>query len=173
MLAYPSSTRSLLVRAGLPLLLLPLLPITAAGAILTGHNGHIQYNTETKAYTLVEDTTAPESADTVLAAEVERSLSTVLCGKCHEDAVAQLKASVHFSVQAPNPRILFPGGGAHGALDRACGLPGTSALINYNSDINLGECGKCHVGRFIPPMEGAFTSSFMQMFQQSVQTRRR
>jgi hypothetical protein len=105
----------------------------------------------------------------VPAAEVERSLSTALCGQCHPDAVAQLKASVHFSVQAPNPRILFPGGGAHGALDRACGLPGTSALINYNSDINLGECGKCHVGRFIPPMEGAFTSSFAQMFQQMFQ----
>ncbi len=97
-------------------------------------------------------------------AEVERSLSTVLCGECHKDAVAQLKNSVHFSVQGGNPRILFPGGGAHGALDRACGLPGTTALINYNSNVNLGECGKCHVGRFIPPMEGAFTSNFMQMF---------
>ncbi len=96
-------------------------------------------------------------------AEVERNLSTVLCGECHKDAVAQLKNSIHFSAQGPNPRILFPGGGAHGALDRACGLPGTSALINYTSNINLGECGKCHVGRFIPPMQNAFTSVFMQM----------
>ena len=97
------------------------------------------------------------------AAEVERSLATVLCAKCHEDAIAQLKNSVHFTGQGPNPRILFPGGGSHGQVDRACGLPGTTALINYNSDINLGECGKCHTGRFIPPMQGAFTSTFMQM----------
>ena len=157
MIAYASSTRSLLVRAGLPLLLLPLLPITAAGETLSGHGGQIKYDTEAQEYIL------KDIADPVPAAEVERSLSTALCGQCHVDAVAQLKASVHFSVQAPNPRILFPGGGAHGALDRACGLPGTSALINYNSDINLGECGKCHVGRFIPPMEGAFTSLFSQM----------
>jgi hypothetical protein len=95
--------------------------------------------------------------------DVEVSLSTKLCGVCHEDAVAQLKSSVHFSVQGGNARILFPGGGAHGALDRACGLPGTTALINYNSNVNLGECGKCHVGRFIPPMGDAFTSMFMQM----------
>ena len=81
-------------------------------------------------------------------AEVERSLSTVLCAKCHTDAIAQLKSSVHFTGQGPNPRILFPGGGSHGQVDRACGLPGTTALINYNSDINLGECGKCHTGRF-------------------------
>jgi hypothetical protein len=130
----------------------------AAGKLIKGHDGYIKYDPVKKEYRL------KGFPDRIPAAEVERSVSTVVCGKCHEDAIAQLKSSVHFSVQAPNPRLLFPGGGAHGALDRACGLPGTSALINYNSDINLGECGKCHVGRFIPPMEGAFTSSFMQMF---------
>jgi len=124
------------------------------------HSQHIQYDAETNEYVL----SGRGQGRRVPAAEVERSLSTALCQQCHEDAVAQLKNSVHFSVQGGNPRILFPGGGAHGALDRACGLPGTTALINYNSNVNLGECGKCHVGRFIPPMEGAFTSNFMQMF---------
>jgi hypothetical protein len=124
------------------------------------HSKHIQYDAATKEYVL----TGRGQGRRVPAAEVERSLSTALCQECHEDAVAQLKSSVRFSVQGGNPRILFPGGGAHGALDRACGLPGTTALINYNSNVNLGECGKCHVGRFIPPMEGAFTSNFTQMF---------
>ncbi len=126
--------------------------------VLVGHGGNIRFNPVTGQYIL-------KGKGTVAAAEAERSLATAICAKCHEDAIHTLKDSVHFSVQGPNPRILFPGGGAHGALDRACGLPGTSALINYNSDINLGECSKCHVGRFLPPMEGAFTSSFAQMFQ--------
>ncbi|MGE5152776.1 MAG: hypothetical protein ACM3ST_02060 [Bdellovibrio bacteriovorus] len=138
-------------------LLLALLAPSASAEIIQGHNGYISYDTEAKEYWL------PTLAESIPAYSVELSASTALCAVCHEDAIAQLKGSVHFSVQAPNPRILFPGGGAHGALDRACGLPGTTALINYNSDINLGECGKCHVGRFIPPMEGAFTSIFSQM----------
>ncbi len=139
------------------------LALSAGGvpaAALRGHDNHIRYNPDKGLYILTVD----GQTKRIPKAEAERSLSTVICGECHKDAVAQLKSSVHFSAQGPNPRILFPGGGAHGALDRACGLPGTSALINYTSDVNLGECGKCHVGRFIPPMEGAFTSSFMQMF---------
>lgn len=126
------------------------------GVVLVGHGDNIRFNAQTNQYIL-------KGKGTVDAVEAERSLATAICAQCHEDAIETLKASVHFSTQGPNPRILFPGGGAHGALDRACGLPGTSALINYNSDINLGECSKCHVGRFIPPMEGAFTSLFMQM----------
>jgi len=145
-----------------------LLPLLAAGllclkggawaATIKGHNGNIIYHPDDNTYHVRG---VPE--ERIPAADVERSLATVICAKCHTNAIDQLKNSVHFSVQGPNPRILFPGGGSHGALDRACGLPGTTALINYNSDINLGECGKCHVGRFIPPMQGAFTSSFMQM----------
>ena len=155
MVAQRSPSLALLFALGLPLTFL--VP-GASAEIVQGHNGHISYDTEAKEYWL------PIFADPIPAYEVELSVSTALCANCHVNAIDQLKHSVHFGVQAPNPRILFPGGGAHGALDRACGLPGTSALVNYNSDINLGECGKCHVGRFIPPMEGAFTSSFMQMF---------
>lgn len=134
--------------------------VSAAGpgdpAVLVGHGGYIKFNTKTKQYIL-------QGKGTVDAVEAERSLATAICAKCHEDAIDSLKDSVHYSNQGPNPRILFPGGGAHGMLDRACGLPGTSALINFNSDINLGECSKCHVGRFLPPMQNAFTSQFMQM----------
>ncbi len=125
------------------------------------HDRFIQYDAASGEYVLTRG--SGRVIKRVPEYDVERSLSTALCGECHEDAVAQLKNSIHFSAQGPNPRILFPGGGAHGALDRACGLPGTSALINYTSNINLGECGKCHVGRFIPPMGDAFTSVFMQM----------
>jgi hypothetical protein len=132
--------------------------------VLRGHYAggadQIFYRPDVKKYQLRG---YPDEDDWIPAAEVERSVSTVICAICHENAIAQLKNSVHFTGQGPNPRILFPGGGSHGQVDRACGLPGTTALINYNSDINLGECGKCHTGRFMPPMEGAFTSSFMQM----------
>jgi hypothetical protein len=129
---------------------------SASAALQDGHGGNIQFDPQTNEYVL-------KDKGRVAAVEAERSLATAICAKCHEGAIASLKDSVHFSNQGPNPRILFPGGGAHGALDRACGLPGTSALINYNSDINLGECSKCHVGRFLPPMQNAFTSQFMQM----------
>jgi hypothetical protein len=120
------------------------------------HAQYIQYDEGAGEYVLSTGKRVP-------ADDVERSLSTEICAECHVNAIAQLKSSVHFKVQGGNPRILFPGGGAHGALDRACGLPGTTALINYTSNVNLGECGKCHVGRFIPPMGDAFTSVFMQM----------
>ena len=155
--------RALQQQRWLPLLAVALLGLPAAAwaDTLKGHyvDGKYQivYHPDENAYHLAG---APDIL--IPAAEVERSISTAICAKCHTDAVAQLKNSVHFTGQGPNPRILFPGGGSHGQVDRACGLPGTTALINYNSDVNLAECGKCHTGRFMPPMEGAFTSSFMQ-----------
>ena len=95
--------------------------------------------------------------------QVDRDLVGSLCSKCHAEATDELKASVHFTIAAKSERVLFPGGGAHGMLDRACGLPSTTGLTNYTSDINLGECSKCHVGRYLPVMEGFFTASFTQM----------
>ena len=136
-------------------------PGGGAGGGSWNHDRYIHFDVATDEYVLTN--AGGVERKRVDKGDVERSLSTELCAECHEDAVAQLKNSVHFSVQSGNSRILFPGGGAHGALDRACGLPGTTALINYTSNVNLGECGKCHVGRFIPPMQDAFTSSFMQM----------
>ncbi len=158
------STRALLHQRCLALAAAALIGLSA-GAWGVNQRGHlvdgeyrIIYHPDENAYHVrgERDTLIP-------AAEVERSVSTALCAKCHEDAIGQLKNSVHFTGQGPNPRILFPGGGSHGALDRACGLPGTTALINFNSDINLGECGKCHTSRFLPPMQSAFMSTFMQM----------
>lgn len=86
-----------------------------------------------------------------------------LCGWCHTPQVEDLKDSVHFKWASTNDRILFPGGGAHGMVDRACGLPASTALINYTSDVQIDECGKCHVGRFLPLMEPFFAASFQQM----------
>ncbi len=91
---------------------------------------------------------------------VKRDLNGALCSKCHAGAADELKASVHFTAKAPNQRIMFPGGGAHGMLDRACGLTGSSQLINFNTDVNLAECGKCHTGRYLPVMEVAFAEMF-------------
>ncbi|MEJ2309162.1 MAG: hypothetical protein P8Z78_07580 [Gammaproteobacteria bacterium] len=95
--------------------------------------------------------------------EVQRDLNGALCGQCHTGALDSFKDSVHYQLKARTDRVMFPGGGAHGAIDRACGLPGTSALVNYTSDINLGECAKCHAGRYLPVMEGALASNFAQM----------
>ncbi|MBK8978436.1 MAG: hypothetical protein IPM29_21250 [Planctomycetes bacterium] len=96
-------------------------------------------------------------------ADVQRDLAGSLCSRCHAEAVTSLMDSVHFRIAAPTERVMFPGGGAHGMLDRACGLPATTGLTNYTSDINLGECAKCHVGRYAPMMEGFFAAMFGQM----------
>ena len=117
------------------------------------HNFH--YNAQRQEYII--------KGDHIPEADVKRDLAGALCSKCHASEVNEVKDSVHYTLAARTDRVMFPGGGAHGMLDRACGLPGTSGLINYISDVNLGECGKCHTGRYIPVMEGAFTSMFMQM----------
>lgn len=96
-------------------------------------------------------------------AAVQRDLAGELCGKCHTAQVDELKDSVHFKWASTNSNILFPGGGAHGMVDRACGLPASTGLINYTSDVQLDECGKCHVGRFLPLMEPFFAAQFAQM----------
>jgi hypothetical protein len=92
--------------------------------------------------------------------DVLRDLAGSLCTRCHTDAVAEMKDSVHYKIAGRTPRVMFPGGGAHGMLDRACGLPATTGLTNYLSDIQLGECSKCHVGRYLPVMEGFFANMF-------------
>lgn len=99
----------------------------------------------------------------VSAKDVRRDLNGSICGRCHASAVNEVKASVHFTNAAPTSRVWFPGGGAHGMLDRACGLPATTGLTNHFSDINLGECAKCHVGRYQPMMENLFAGMFQQM----------
>jgi hypothetical protein len=95
--------------------------------------------------------------------DVQRDLVGSLCSRCHTSEVGELKDSVHYRIAAPTERVMFPGGGAHGMLDRACGLPSTTGLTNFTSDVNLGECAKCHVGRYLPVMEGFFAQMFGQM----------
>lgn len=99
----------------------------------------------------------------ISAAAVQRDLAGELCGKCHTEAVKEIKDSVHFKWASENDNILFPGGGAHGMVDRACGLPASTGLINYISDVQIDECGKCHMGRYLPLMEPFFASQFAQM----------
>ncbi|MBM4061417.1 MAG: hypothetical protein FJ265_10050, partial [Planctomycetes bacterium] len=98
----------------------------------------------------------------VAAKDVQRDLNGSLCRQCHGSAVVEVKQSTHYTTAAPTERVWFPGGGAHGMLDRACGLPATTGLTNYSSDVNLGECAKCHVGRYQPMMEGMFAGMFQQ-----------
>lgn len=86
-----------------------------------------------------------------------------LCGRCHVEQVQELKDAVHYRWASTNTNVLFPGGGAHGMIDRACGLPASTALIGYTSDVQIDECGKCHMGRFLPIMEPFLAASFQQM----------
>jgi len=113
------------------------------------------YDTATREYIVLGDRVSTD--------DVDRDLVGSLCSKCHEEAVNELKSSIHYQIAGRTERVWFPGGGAHGMLDRACGLPATTGLTNYTSDVNLGECAKCHVGRYMPVMEGAFASMFQQM----------
>ena len=62
--------------------------------------------------------------------------------------------SVHYTWRTPNPKLAFPGGGAHGMIDRFCALVGSSAMLNYYADLSghkgSSACGKCHVGASVP-----------------------
>lgn len=118
-------------------------------------NHSFKYDADLKQYT-INDIVIPES-------DVKRDLSKALCSHCHKDAITEVKDSVHYKIAGRTDRVMFPGGGAHGMLDRACGLPGTSGLVNFTSNENLGECAKCHTGRYLPVMEGAFTSMLASM----------
>ncbi len=114
-----------------------------------------QYDIATDEYVVV--------GERIPQAQVLRDLAGSLCTKCHDGAVAELKSSVHYTIAAPSQRVLFPGGGSHGMLDRACGLPATTGLTNSLTDINLGECAKCHTSRYLPIMEPFFAAMFQQM----------
>jgi len=118
------------------------------------------YDPDTKEYTL-ED--GKGRTYTVSQDDVDRDLVGSTCSHCHAAKAGELKDSVHFKVAGRTNRVLFPGGGAHGMLDRACGLPATTGLTNGLSNIGLGECEKCHVGRYLPVMEPMFAGMFQQM----------
>ncbi len=95
--------------------------------------------------------------------KVKADMVNQLCIKCHQDSAAELKDSVHYRWASRNDNVLFPGGGAHGMIDRACGLPASTSLINFTSDVQLDECGKCHVGRYLPMVEQMLVGSFTEM----------
>ncbi|MEN8149434.1 MAG: hypothetical protein ABFS86_06400 [Planctomycetota bacterium] len=92
--------------------------------------------------------------------DVKRDLYGSLCSKCHAGKADEFKDSIHYKLAGETPRVMFPGGGAHGMIDRACGLPATTGLTNSISDVNLGECARCHASRYLPVMEGMFAQMF-------------
>ena len=67
------------------------------------------------------------------------------CQACHKEQIGEVMDSVHYMWRTENPLVEFPGGGSHGMIDRACGLVGSNALINYYE-----QCGRCHVGDSLP-----------------------
>jgi len=77
------------------------------------------------------------------------------CLVCHPGKDTEVMGSVHYLWRSENPLVEYPGGGAHGMVDRACGLVGSNAIVNYYE-----RCGKCHVGDTLPfpdPQTGQFT----------------
>ncbi len=77
------------------------------------------------------------------------------CLVCHEKMADEVMDSVHYLWRSENPLVEFPGGGAHGMIDRACGLVGSNALVNFYQ-----QCGRCHIGDSMPfpdPQTGQFT----------------
>lgn len=68
--------------------------------------------------------------------------------------------SAHFQFRTFSTFIDMPGGGAHGMVDRACGLPGSTMMANNYAYIAVGPtgytqedgCGKCHIAYKIPIM---------------------
>lgn len=88
------------------------------------------------------------------------------CLECHPGKDAEVMASVHYTWRTTNSHLAYPGGGAHGMIDRFCGLVGSSAMVNYFADLGAykdsGACGKCHVGDSLPfpnPATGQYTQS--------------
>ena len=120
-----------------------------------------EYDVEARNYMITWGTSGLTT--TIARDDVDRDMVGTLCARCHADKVDDVKGSIHYRLAGRTSRVLYPGGGAHGMLDRACGLPATTGLTNSISDVNLGECAKCHVNRYLPVMEGMFANMLGQM----------
>ena len=76
------------------------------------------------------------------------------CEECHPGKAQEILGSIHYTWRTPNPKLAYPGGGAHGMIDRFCALVGSSAMLNYYADLAgyqcSSACGKCHVGKYPP-----------------------
>lgn len=86
------------------------------------------------------------------------------CMECHSTSkmgsnlAEDVYNSAHFQLRTEGDKIDIPGGGIHGMMDRACGLPGTTLMANNYAGIATSAtgstrddgCGKCHVAYKAP-----------------------
>lgn len=120
------------------------LPTLAVGGLGVDHS------TKISAYT------GPE---TCMACHSKSKMRTILAQDVYN--------SVHFQLRTTNVSIDMPGGGSHGMLDRACGLPGTTLMAgNYagtainSSGGKLDDgCGKCHLSYKPPQFYTSYTDA--------------
>ncbi|MBU0681757.1 MAG: hypothetical protein KKD73_10090 [Proteobacteria bacterium] len=93
------------------------------------------------------------------------------CLGCHPSTIAdEIFGSVHFQVRSESAKMDIPGGGAHGMMDRACGLPGTTMMANNWAGTAISPvdgittrddgCGKCHIA-YNPPQSYASSAEAM------------
>ena len=89
------------------------------------------------------------------------------CLACHQTSshggnlLEDVMLSAHFQLRTPSTLIDIPGGGSHGMVDRACGLPGTTMMANNYAGVAVSPvdgalksdgCGKCHIAKGMPGM---------------------
>ncbi len=75
--------------------------------------------------------------------------------------------SVHFQLRTGTALIDMPGGGSHGMVDRACGLPGTTLMAGNYAGVATNAagaklddgCGKCHLSFKPPFMYASYTDA--------------
>ncbi|MBI1391083.1 MAG: hypothetical protein GC154_21865 [bacterium] len=76
------------------------------------------------------------------------------CLTCHKGKDAEVMQSTHYAWRTENTKIGYPGGGAHGMIDRFCALVGSNGMVNFYGDFGGHKvstaCGKCHVGKYLP-----------------------
>lgn len=83
------------------------------------------------------------------------------CLACHRTEIGdEVFNSAHFQTRTASVGIDMPGGGSHGMLDRACGLPGTTMMANNFAGKAISPvdgvttrddgCGSCHIA-YLPP----------------------
>jgi hypothetical protein len=84
------------------------------------------------------------------------------CTVCHEDALAEIVHTVHWTLASPVRDVQgLPDGSWWGMANRECALAGSTDLANWTAStsgratVQAAGCGVCHVGALAsPPMPG-------------------